>query len=154
MVMRNPPIELRPAEAGDRNAIAAIWHGSASLPGVGPPVMPSRNALRKRLDAEFASGWNVTVAVCADIVAGFLASRPDQAILDELFVRPDFIGFGVGRVLLAHAMATMPDGFTLYTRPTNRRACLFYERMGLVFLRHGTHPRAGDPIVYYGWSGH
>jgi putative acetyltransferase len=109
--------------------------------------------LRKRVDLEFASGWNVTVAAYEKDIAGFLALRLDKAILDQLFVRPDLIGLDVGRTLLSHAMTMMPEGFTLYTRPTNRRACRFYEKMGLALFDRGTHPRSGDPIVYYRWGG-
>jgi putative acetyltransferase len=148
-----PSLELRPARERDRDAIAAIWHSSASMPGVGPPVMPTPDQLRKRVDLEFASGWDVTVAACGKGIAGFLALRMDKAVLDQLFVRPDLIGLGVGRMLLSHAMTMMAKGFTLYTRPTNRRACRFYEKMGLVFIKSGLHPRSCDPIVYYRWDG-
>jgi putative acetyltransferase len=144
--------ELRPATEADRDAIAEIWHTSASLPGVGPPVMPAARELRERVDREFAAGWQVTVAVREDRVAGFVAIKPAEAILAELFVRPEAIGTGAGKVLLAHAMEAMPAGFTLFTRSGNARARRFYERAGLTFLRNDVHPRAGDPITYYGWK--
>jgi putative acetyltransferase len=144
--------QLRPAIEADRDAIAEIWHVSASLPGVGPPDMPTAGELRQRVDREFASGWQVTVAVREGAVVGFLALKPSEAILAELFVRPEAIGTGAGRALLAHAVEAMPDGFTLLTRSGNARARRFYEKAGLTFLRDDVHPRAGDAITYYGWN--
>lgn len=143
---------LRPAIETDHDAIAEIWHGSASLPGVGPLVMPAEAEMRERVAAEFAGGWNVTVAVCADQIVGFVAIEPDQAVLAELFVRPASIGSGIGRALLAHAMRSMPQGFTLITRSANMRARHFYEKAGLVALRDDKYPRTGDPVICYGWN--
>lgn len=144
--------QLRPAIEADHDAIAEIWHSSASLPGVGPLIMPAEAELRERVTAEFAGGWNVTVAVREGELLGFLAIEPHEAVLAELFVRPISIGSGVGRALLAHAMAAMPQGFTLITRSTNLRARDFYERAGLVALRDDKHPRTGDPVICYGWN--
>jgi putative acetyltransferase len=143
---------LRPATEVDHDTIAQVWHASASLPGVGPAVMPSEAELRQRLRVEFESGWDVTVAISGDEIVGFVAIKPKQAVLAELFVRPGALGGGIGQRLLAHAIAAMPDGFTLYTRSGNTRATRFYEKAGLARLREGIHPRSGDPIVYYGWQ--
>lgn len=142
---------IRPATAADLDAITEIWHAGASLPGVGPPVLAPVAELRARVDLEIAAGWQLTVAVRNGLVLGFLATKPRDAILDQLFVRPGELGAGIGRALLEHAMAAMPNGFTLFTRPSNERALRFYERAGLVHLRDDVHPRFGDPIVYYGW---
>jgi ribosomal protein S18 acetylase RimI-like enzyme len=147
-----PSWKLRPSMAADHDAIAEVWHDGASLPGVGPAVMPTLSELRHRVDLELAAGWRVTVAANQDFVIGFVATRPAEAVLDELFVRPGSIGRGIGRALLMHAMAEMPDGFTLYTRSANAAARRFYERTGLVFIRDGVHPGNGDPIAYYGWK--
>jgi ribosomal protein S18 acetylase RimI-like enzyme len=114
--------------------------------------MPTEADLRQRVDVELAAGWNVTVAIRNDEIIGFLAIKPKEAVLAELFVRPDSLGGGVGQVLLAQAIAAMPEGFTLYTRSSNLKARRFYERAGLLLLREGIHPRSGDPIIYYGWN--
>lgn len=146
------PVTLRPALPADCDAIAEIWHHSASLPTVGPAVLPPLAEMRRRVDAELAAGWVVTLAARGDEIIGFLAITPNRAHLEELFIRPDALGAGAGRALLAHAMATMPDGFTLFTRTGNARARRFYEKAGLLALREDVHPRSGDPIVYYGWK--
>ena len=144
--------ELRPSTEADHDAIARVWHSSASLPSVGPANMPTEAELRQRVDAEFAAGRNVTVAVRDNEIVGFVAIKPKEAVLAELFVHPNALGIGIGQALLAHAMGAMPGGFTLFTRPSNVKARRFYERAGLIALRDGVHPRSGDPIIYYGWN--
>ncbi|MBB4001050.1 GNAT family N-acetyltransferase [Aurantimonas endophytica] len=145
-------IVLRPARDVDYDAVAEVWHKSASLPDVGPAVMPSEKELRCRIDAELVAGWRVTVATDDDAVVGFVATRPSDAILCELFVHPENTGAGVGRALLKHAMTTMPRGFSLYTRSVNTKARLFYERAGLVRSHEDVHPRTGDPVTFYAWK--
>lgn len=144
------PVTLRPAVAGDHDAIADIWHAGASLPGVGPDALPTRDELRAEVDRRLDAGWVVTIAERGGAVAGFLAILPETRVLAELFVAPGLIASGIGTQLFRHAEAQMPSGFTLFTRPTNTRACRFYERQGLRVVRRDTHLRFGDPIVFYG----
>jgi ribosomal protein S18 acetylase RimI-like enzyme len=148
-----PEYRLRPATDADRDRIAEIWHASASLPDVGPPVMPSREDLRERVHREMAGGWDVTVAVAGAEIVGFVALRPAERVLAELFLDPAGLGNGTGRLLLDHAKAAMPGGFTLFTTSANLRARHFYEREGLKRLRETPHPRSGHPVTYYEWPG-
>lgn len=150
--MKNSSWVLRPATYIDRDRIAEVWHGSASLQGVGPPHMPTVCDLRQRVDTEMAAGWAVTVADRSGDVVGFAAIKTNDAILDQLFVQPDLIGGGIGRALLEHCMLAMPQGFTLHTSSSNDRARVFYEKAGLRFLRHDAHPRTEHPVSYYGWN--
>ncbi|MBW9116476.1 GNAT family N-acetyltransferase [Rhizobium cauense] len=152
MTIRTQTFKLRPSVEDDYDAIAEIWHSSASLPGVGPPIMPTENELRERVDLEFAAGWSVTVAVRENDLIGFVAIKPKEAVLDQLFVRPGSIGAGVGQALLAHSVVAMPKGFTLFTRSGNAKARRFYEKAGLVWLRDDVHPCTGDLIACYGWK--
>ncbi len=147
-----PPLRLRPAASRDRDAIAALWHASASLPSVGLPAVPGLPAFRERLDVEWAAGWQVTLAVRGDDILGFLALKPAEAVLDQLFLRPDAIGEGIGTRLLDRARSRMPNGFSLHTMAANARARRFYERAGLRFLREDRHPRTGLPIARYAWK--
>lgn len=146
------PFQLRPARDGDREAVNALWHASASLPSVGLPAMPSREALRARLDGEWVSGWDVTLAVRGEALLGFAALKPAEAVLDQLFVAPAALGQGVGSALLDHAKRAMPEGFTLRTLSANTRARRFYEASGLTLLRHEPHPRMNVPSTFYGWK--
>ena len=145
--------QLRKAHDDDRDRIAEIWHASASLPGVGPPDMPSYDQLRARVDGELGLGWVVTVAQGEDGLIGFVAIKPAQRYLAELFVCPRHLGGGVGKALLDHAKRAMPKGFALFTTSTNARARRFYEREGLVLDREGPHPRSGHPVSHYRWGG-
>ncbi len=145
-------ILLRPATPADYDAIAAIWHRSAGLPGVGPVRLPSLEQLRARIDVEIEAGWQVTVAVAGEEIIGFLALKPEAAILDQLFMHPDARGLGLGLLLLDEAKAQLPDGFTLFTRTGNTPARRFYEKHGLSHLRDELHPVFGDPIAWYGWK--
>ncbi|HEY0275966.1 MAG TPA: GNAT family N-acetyltransferase [Paenirhodobacter sp.] len=143
--------QLRGATPADYDRIAEIWHASASLPDVGPPVMPSRTELRRRLDCEMAIGWQVTVAVTDAQITGFVAMIPPEAILAELFLSPEWIGLGIGKALLDHAKAAMPMGFSLRTTSANARARHFYRREGLIAIGTAAHPRSGHAMTRYGW---
>ena len=85
-------------------------------------------------------------------VLGFLAIRPADALLCELFLWPDCRGQGIGGRLLAHAKARMPGGFRLFTRPSNRPAIRFYEAAGLTLSHETVHPHFGDRILWYRWT--
>ncbi|MEY8831494.1 N-acetyltransferase family protein [Sedimentitalea sp. XS_ASV28] len=147
------PIEINPASPSDYDEIADVWHASASLPGVGPVPMFSRETLRNRIEPEVANGWRITLARTGGKIIGFLAVCPEQRVLSQIFVRPDFIGRGLGSCLLRLAMAQMPSGFTLSTASTNTDARKFYERSGLTMTGTDVHPRAGHAISYYEWAG-
>lgn len=152
IVFKKPGWLLRPAKISDYDAIAAVWHESASLPGVAPIVMPTASELRERLDVEMELGWQVTIAERDGEVIGFAAIKYQHSVLDQLFVRPEFIGKGLGRALLEHCRFLMPEGFALHTATTNARACAFYLKAGLSFLGCDTHPRTGHPISLFEWK--
>lgn len=114
-------LTLRELFPSDLDALALIWFNSARLPGVGPENIPPVPELRERMDREIEAGWHVTVASDATGIVGFLAIRRDKALLDQLFLRPDSIGKGVGRKLFEQAKRLMPLGFSLHTAATNGR---------------------------------
>ena len=114
--------------------------------------MPSREALRQRIDAELRSEWALYVALRDERVVGMLALKPGPAILDQIFVTPGEQGRGVGRALLDLAKQLMAGGFTLRMDAANDKARRFYEGEGMTKLDEGTHPWTGAPVHFYGWN--
>ena len=140
---------VRPADSGDLEAVARVWHESASSMGGAPVEVPRFEALRGR-DAELAAGWDLHVAVLGGRVVGMLALK--GGTLDQIFVSPAQQGRGIGRALLAVAKRAMPHGFTLRMDAANEKARLFYEAEGLTKVGEGTHPWTGIPVQFYGWN--
>jgi GNAT superfamily N-acetyltransferase len=114
--------------------------------------LPTRSALRERIDSELQSGWDLYVALEEGHVVGMLALKPAAAILDQIFVAPTAQGKGVGRMLLDLAKQLMAAGFTLRMDAANDRARRFYEAGGMKKLGAGIHPWTGVPVHFYGWN--
>ena len=145
------PVTIRKAAGGDLDRIAELWHESAGRMD-GAAEMPSREALRRRIDDELRSGWDLHVALIGDRLVRMLALKPAQSTLDQLFVLPSAQDRGIGRALLDAAKRLMPSGFSLRVATANHRARRFYERQGLTLLGEGAHPHGGAPVCFYGWT--
>jgi GNAT superfamily N-acetyltransferase len=146
-------VKYRAAEPADFDAIARVWLEAALATEDAVSSLPSLRELRIRVDHEMAAGWVVTVALDGREIVGFLALKPALAVPDQIFILPTHQGRGVGRDLIEQAKQAMPGGFRLRTASTNRRARRFYSGAGLSLLEEGLHPRTGNPVCYYGWSG-
>lgn len=145
-------VTVRPACGGDLDAIALLWRNSAALPGVITAPLPPLPAIRARVDRDLAAGWVLSVAQSGDRLVGMLALRPDQNVLDQIFVAPDWLGRGVGRLLINVAKAAMPAGFVLHTGIGNLRAQRFYAAAGLSLLGDRPDPRTGEAVRFYAWQ--
>jgi len=100
----------------------------------------------------------VTVALVDGAVAGVLALGPgrDPAWIEQLHVHPHHVARGIGRTLLAHALATLPLPVQLWTFQANHHARTFYERHGFVAIRFtdGADNEEHRPDVLYGLQRH
>jgi GNAT superfamily N-acetyltransferase len=85
-------------------------------------------------------------------VVGLLAMKPNDSVLDQIFVTPTEQRKGIGGVLVNVAKQAMPNGFTLRMDASNEKARRFYEKHGLRLLREGIHPRTGIPVHFFGWK--
>jgi len=79
---------------------------------------------------------HIRVATCDDTLLGFatvLPSAPGVGELDGLFVDPDAMRQGIGRVLIDDAVVNAREGGISRIEVTaNPRALGFYERLGFV----------------------
>lgn len=137
----------------DRDAVARAWLEGWRATGIVLAEQPDYAGLRARVDRDLASGWQVAVAETAGVVVGFVALRPDEAKLDQIFVLPEAFGHGAGPLLFDHACRAMPAGFTLWTHGDNVRARAFYERRAPLRWEDGVHPKQGHAIRTYWFGG-
>jgi len=146
-------VAIRSAFATDLDEVAAVWHASASGMDAAASPMPSLADLRARIDAELLNRWQLYVALDETGVVGMLAISRGEAVLDQIFVRPDLQRTGIGTALIEFAKRLMPAGFTLRMASKNERADRFYMKAGLTASAHGAHPQSGRPVRYYRWDG-
>ncbi len=89
---------LRPAVPGDARAVADVLMASrqAFLPYA--PLAHGEDGFRAWVAGTLLPGGSVTVATVEAVVVAALATSIDagQAWIDQLYVRPDHIGQGLG----------------------------------------------------------
>ncbi|WP_051731849.1 GNAT family N-acetyltransferase [Kitasatospora phosalacinea] len=164
-----PPPVLREGTAADAAAVARLHAASrrAAYAGLVPArVLDAEGAEQEplwalRLDADYGTPADTPVLLLAEQagegVVGFAYLVPDggEVRLEQLHVRPDRTGGGIGARLLRAALDRFPDvPVRLDVLAANRRAIAFYERHGARRLGRGTaHFPDGTrlPEYVYGW---
>lgn len=147
------PVRLRPARSADAPAVAqALIDCRRAL----MPYAPSAH------DDDDVRGWvagtlmattTVTLAEVGGALAGVLATsvRDDGAAwIEQLMLRPEHGGAGVGRALLGHALASTHRPLRLWTFQPNLHARAFYERHGFVAvgLTDGDNEEGVPDLMY------
>jgi GNAT superfamily N-acetyltransferase len=142
---------MRPATPGDADAIAEVLaasrsHNTADLPA----LVHSASQLRAWVADELLHDREVWVVDDARVVAVLAL---DDAWLDHLYVRPEYVGQGIGSALVDLAKTLRPRGFGLWVFVSNAPAQRFYERHGLVEVERtdGSGNDEGAPDIHYAW---
>jgi GNAT superfamily N-acetyltransferase len=136
--LTSAPVHVRTAVVGERRALEELMM-RASIAGTryGEELRAHPDAVSVPAE-QFADGL-VRVAERDGAVAGFavLLGPVDGACeLDAIFVEPELMGTGIGRVLMEDAVARAADwGATHIDVIANPDAIAFYERMG--FTKEG-----------------
>ncbi len=123
---------LRAAKLEDAPAIADVYLASRTTFLAYAPLAHSDADIRVWIETKLIPGASFTVAELGGEVVGFVATATDGPLvwLDQLYVRPDSVGLGLGSKLLEHALAGVTQPVRLYTFQANVGARRFYERYG------------------------
>ena len=143
-------ITIRPAGAADAGDVADVYlasfHATYDF-----PLAHTDDEVRAWIRDEVAAGGTWIALDAAGTTVGMMSVKPGE--LDQLYVRPDRLGEGIGRGLLELAKERSPEGLTLYTFQVNDRARRFYERNSFVaeWFGDGSANEEGQPDVRYTW---
>ncbi len=143
-------VVFRRAVPDDAAAIADVYLGSFRFAYDFPPAHTD-DEVRAWVAGRVVPGLETWVAEADGEVVAMLAL--DETMLDQLYVRPDRQGEGIGGALVDLAKARRPDGLDLNTFQVNDRARRLYERHGfeVVTLGDGSGNEEGQPDVRYRW---
>ncbi len=98
------PVCYRNFRDGDLEAVATVWLESWRSTGLNVAALATKLEFQERLRLELEIGWRVIVATQDERVVGFLATKPTEGVLDQLFISPSAKGRGIGTALLKRAM--------------------------------------------------
>ena len=120
--------------------------------GTIPPVFGSDERVRTWLANRIRNGEECWITRDQSGISAFMLLEPGW--LDQLYVRPDRIGQGLGAILVDKAKGLMPSGMRLWTFQSNVRAHKFYEQHGFVVIEKtdGRHNEEKSPDVCYEWK--
>ncbi len=144
--------EIRSANSSDADDLAAIYLDSftGALPTVRSPhtAEQTRTWIREIL----IPGGHTWVATIGNDAVGMLTLHNGR--IDQLYLRPDRQGLGIGSALIDFSKEQSPDGLSLWTFQVNTGARRFYARHGFT-ERARTDGSANDerePDVLLRWK--
>jgi GNAT superfamily N-acetyltransferase len=103
------------------------------------PYAPSAHTdreLREWVASHLVPSGGITVVELRGQVVAVMATANTEALswVTQMAVDPALVGQGIGSLLLAHALRTLPLPIRLYTFQANVGARRFYERHGFVAI--------------------
>lgn len=147
-------VVLRPATADDLPAVAEVHLASRAGAGEAfPPGVHSDDEARAWVGGWDLTAYDVWVATVGEEVAGYARCTPTW--LDDLYVRPEHQGRGVGGALFDLVTSVRPGGFCLWVFESNTPARAFYRSRGCLELERtdGAGNEEGSPDIRVAWPG-
>ena len=146
-----PQTIIRLARAEEYDEVARIWMESWVSTGLEAASDFLLAKLRARVPMEVEKGWSLYVADDNGRLAAMVALHLPDRYLDQLFVAPEYQGYGVGRRLLGFTRQHLPDEIWLRCVRENEKAWRWYEREDFVFEKEQVEPMTGFTMKYYRW---
>lgn len=144
------PIVIAPFDTALTGALVRLWRASFEH-GVGvadPHPIEQQTAF---FVEQVLPRHEVRVALEGAVPVGFIAF--DAESVNQLYVRVDRIGSGIGARLLQRAQEHAPGGLWLYTFARNTAARRFYGRHGFIEVAYGFEPSWRLDDVRLEWPG-
>jgi len=135
---------VRLARRGDDlDRLADLWVASwrAVMPGI--DFSARRDWFLAYLSDLEAQGATTICALAADRPLGFVLLDVPRGILEQIAVKPELFGTGIGALLLDEAKRLCPKGLSLEVNADNPRALRFYEKAGFERQGASVNPASG-----------
>ena len=146
-------ITLRAAFANDADKITGLLVTSREKFLPYAPSPHTESEVNDWVREQLIPAGGVTLAISDTESVGVLAVSKSHGIswIDQLYVAPQFVGQGIGTVLVEHAINTLPRPVRLYTFQRNVKARRFYERHGFraMSFSNGENNEEQCPDVLY-----
>ena len=146
----------RRAVARDADSIAELYlraRRAAARVGAIPPLVHGDDDVARWVAGVVIQSMECWVAESAQgAIVGMLVLGGDA--VDQLYVRPDLTGRGIGAALILLAKRERPAGLRLLTFVSNEGAQRFYlrHRFREVQRTDGTDNEEGAPDIEYAWG--
>ena len=129
-----PSVRAAKAEDARRVADLLIDTRAAFMP-YAPSAHPEPE-VREWVASHLVPTGGVVVADVDGQIVGTMATTVEDGVswITQMAVDPRVVGKGIGSVLLAHAIGTLPRPIRLYTFQQNVGARRFYERHGFLAI--------------------
>ncbi|ASV86514.1 GNAT family N-acetyltransferase [Ochrobactrum quorumnocens] len=141
--MKNMSVTIRAYEAADKETLSSIWY-RASLEAhafLGSDLLRDQQKLIEDVYLEKAETW---VAIIDNKPVGFIGLL--GSFIGGLFVNPAAQGHGIGRRLIAYALA-MKGELSLEVYVNNERAYRFYKQLGFQEISRRAEDDNGFPFA-------
>ena len=133
-------LNIRRAGATDALALADLYLAARKIHLAFAPLAHGNDEVRVWIAEQLlpaGSTWLIEEGAQALGLLSHSVDADGQAWIDQLYLRPDLVGRGLGARLLAHALAGLPRPLRLYTFLANAGARRFYERHGFAVIAAG-----------------
>lgn len=142
---------LRRARPEDAAEVADVWLASfrAALPTV--RLAHTDDEVRDWIARVVVGQLDTWVAETGGEIVGLMTLRDDW--IEQLYLRPDWRGRGVGQRFVGLAKERSPGGLKLWCFQVNAPARLFYERngFGAAEMTDGAGNEEHEPDIRYEW---